>query len=182
MYLLNHQLIHNYVESNSPYLNIWNFKLTNLQHTFYYFRLGSEGLINGNPFKLSTDPENKLLTLQPDDFAVIKTHETFDISEKLIAIFGQSSDLTKKGLHLIHSPFIDPKFRGKLELGIKNISKNPITLEYQKQIIGKISFFDISDTYPIVLNPNSKIAQKFKARSPERDDESLHALYEEDDD
>lgn len=182
MFLLNHQLILNYVKSNSSILDIWNFKLENLQHTFYYFRLGSEGLINGNPFKLSTDSNNKLLTLQPDDFAIIKTHETFTISEKLIAIFGQSSDLTRKGLQLIHSPFVDPKFRGKLELGIKNINNKPISLEYKQQIIGKISFFDISDTYPIVVNPNSKIAKKFISRSPERDDESLHALYDGDDD
>lgn len=181
MFLLNHQLIRNYVESNSPILDIWDFKLENLQHTFYYFRLGSEGVINGNPFKLSKDANNKKLTLQPDDYAIIKTHETFAISEKLISILGQSSDLTKKGLQLIHSPFIDPKFRGKLELGIKNINNKPISLEYKQQIIGKISFFDISDTYPIIVNPNSKIAKKFNSRSPERDDESIHALYHDED-
>lgn len=181
MFLLNHQLIRNYVESNSSILDIWNFKLENLQHTFYYFRLGSEGLINGNPFKLSADSNNKALTLQPNDFAIIKTHETFAISEKLIAIFGQSTDLTKKGLQLVHSPFVDPKFKGKLELGIKNINNKPISLEYKQQIIGKISFFDISDTYPIVVNPNSKIAKKFDKRSPERDDESIHAMYEDED-
>lgn len=174
MFLLNHQLISNYVENNSPILNIWKFRKENLQHTFYYFRLGSEGQINGNPFKLGEEPENKLLTIEPDDFAIIKSHETFSISNKILAIFGQSSDLIKKGGQLLHSPFIDPMFRGKLELGIKNISKKPIVLEYKKQVIGKISFFDISDTYPIVLNPNSQISKKFDERKPEKDDESIH--------
>src|SRR6266498_1597696 len=151
MFLLNHQLIKNYIESDSSILGIWEFLLENLQHTFYYFRLGSEGQINGNPFKLTEGIDTNLLTIEPDDFAIIKSHETFNLSDKILAIFGQPSDLVKKGAQLLHSPFVDPKFKGKLELGIKNISKKPIILEYKKQIIGKISFFDISDTYPIII-------------------------------
>lgn len=99
-----------------------------------------------------------------------------------MALFGQSSDLIKKGGQLLHSPFVDPMFKGKLEIGIKNISNKPIVLEYKKQIIGKISFFDISDTYPIVLKPNSLLSQKFRDRLPERDDESLHATQDFDND
>ena len=168
MFLLNHQLIRNYVESNSSILDIWEFTLENLQHTFYYFRLGSEGQINDNPFKLSEGSGTNLLTIEPNDFALIKSHETFNLSDKILAIFGQPSDLVKKGGQLLHSPFVDPRFKGKLELGIKNIGNKPIILEYKKQIIGKISFFDISDTYPIVVNPNSKIAKKYDERKPDK--------------
>ena len=182
MFLLNHQLIKNYIDTNSSVLNIWQYRLSNLQHTFYYFRLGSEGQINGNPFKLGDDADNKFLTIEPNDFAVIKSHETFALSDKILAIFGQSSDLIKKGGQLLHSPFIDPQFKGKLELGIKNVGTKPIVLEYKNQIIGKISFFDISDTYPIVINPHSKIAKKYKDRGPEIDDEAIHSNQQDDED
>ncbi|QXU42138.1 hypothetical protein [Pedobacter sp. D749] len=178
MFLLNHHLILGHIKSNTSSLNIWNFKESNLEHTFYYFRLGSEGQINGNPFKLDSD--NRFLTIEPNDFAIIRTHETFTLSDKIMALFGQSSDLIKKGAQLLHSPFVDPLFKGKLEVGIKNISSKQIVLEYKKQIIGKISFFDISDTYPIVLNPSQLLSEKFKSRRPEQDDEALHARYDDD--
>ena len=167
MFLLNHSLILNHINKKSQVLNIWDFKEQNLEHTFYYFRLGSEGQVNGNPFKLSDEPENKFLTIKPNDYAIIKTHETFVLSDKILAMFGQSSDLIKKGGQLLHSPFIDPLFQGKLELGIKNISTKDIVLEYKNQIIGKISFFDISDTYPIVLDPKSLLSKKFAERFPD---------------
>jgi deoxycytidine triphosphate deaminase len=174
MFLLNHQLIQDYVESNSNILDIWDFEIEYLQHTFYYFRLGSEGQINGNPFKLGEGPGINLLTIEHNDFAIIKSHETFILSDKVFAIFGQPSDLIKKGAQLLHSPFVDPKFKGKLELGIKNISNKPIILEYKKQIIGKISFFDISDTYPIVVNPHSQIAKKYDERKPRKGDDETN--------
>ncbi len=179
MFLLNHHLILEHIKQNSSVLNIWNFRQENLEHTFYYFRLGSEGQINGNPFKLSEELENRFLTIKPNDYAIIKTHETFDISSKIMALFGQSSDLIKKGGQLLHSPFVDPMFKGKLEVGIKNISNKDIILEYKKQIIGKISFFDISDTYPIVLKPNSLLSKKFEERKPEIDDESIHGRFDD---
>lgn len=179
MFLLNHSLILQHINNDSSDLNIWQFRQENLEHTFYYFRLGSEGIINGNPYKLSDDAENSMLTIKPNDYAMIKTHETFVLSNKFMGIFGQSSDLIKKGGQLLHSPFIDPMFKGKLEIGIKNISNKDIVLQYRKQIIGKISFFDISDTYPIVLKPNSLLSKKMKDRKPESDDESIHGRFDE---
>jgi deoxycytidine triphosphate deaminase len=161
MFLLNSLLIHSYVESESPTLNIAPYLAKNLQHTFYYFRLGSEGTINGKPFKLSNKREEKHLTLEAGDFATIKTHEAFYFSEQILGIFGQSSDLSKDGLQVLHSPFIDPGFKGQLKFGIKNLNNVPISLEYEVTRIGKICFFDISDTYPINIKKNSIIYKKF---------------------
>lgn len=159
MFLLNSLLITEYVEKDEGLLSITDFVPKNLQHTFYYFRLGSEGLLNGEPYKL--DYQKDKLTLAPNDFANIKTHEAFYLSEKFLGIFGTVTDLAKNGLQLLHSPFIDPGFKGPLKFGIKNLSNQPVTLKFEESRIGKICFFDISDTYPINVKKNSIIYRKF---------------------
>jgi deoxycytidine triphosphate deaminase len=161
MYLLNSLLINSYVESESTTLFIKEYLSKNLQHTFYYFRLGSEGTHKGKPFELSNRRESKHLTLEPGDFAVIKTHEAFFLSEQILGIFGQSSDLAKEGLQVLHSPFIDPGFKGQLKFGIKNLNNIAVSLEFAVSLIGKVCFFDISDTYPINIKKNSIIYKKF---------------------
>lgn len=49
MYLLNDQQIRHYVEDTprGTYLDIMNFDPKSLQHTYYYFRLGSEYEVHG---------------------------------------------------------------------------------------------------------------------------------------
>lgn len=104
---------------------------------------------------------------------MIRSLETFMLSSKVMAIFGQVSDLSKAGLQLLHSPFIDPTFFGQLELGLANHSGGEVVLEW-KQSIGKVCFFDVSDTYP--LSPPKKgkaIARKFEERYPNRDDDPV---------
>lgn len=179
MHILNDDLIIKYIRQSKSILNIWNFSISNLQHTFYYFRLGSKGFLNGNPFLLTTEKENSFLELKPGDYAIINSLEIFDLSANILAIFGQASDLTRRGAQLAHSPFVDPLFIGQLELGLFNHSKETIHLEFKTQIIGKISFFDISDTHPITVKAGSRIEQKYKERRPEIDDESLHGQFDD---
>jgi len=161
MYLLNSLLIHSYINDDNSALNIEPYLRKNLQHTFYYFRLGSEGTHNGKAFKLSNKREDKHIVLKPGDFATIKTHESFYFTEQIMGIFGQTSDLSKEGIQVLHSPFIDPGFKGQLKLGIKNLNNVDFTLTYEETIIGKICFFDISDTYPINISKRSIIYKKF---------------------
>lgn len=161
MFLLNSILISQYLEEEDGTLAIDHFKPENLEHTFYYFRLGSEGTLNGTPFVLSKKRENRFLTLKPNDFATIKTIETFSLNAKLLGVLGQCSDISKSGLQLLHSPFIDPKFNKQLEFGIKNLNNKEVSLEYDISKIGKVSFFDISDTYPVRIKPNSTFAKRF---------------------
>lgn len=171
MYLLNRDLIRKYVDLPTAPICIKNFISDNLQHTFYYFTLGAEVVLSnesnprGLPIKLGNnteDPNDDFLILKPGDFATIKTQETFKIDDDIIGILGQCGDLIKEGLLLIHSPFVDPLFHGHFRFGIKNIGFKNATLEFGKSIIGKVCFFNISDTYPISIIKNSIIDKKFK--------------------
>jgi deoxycytidine triphosphate deaminase len=163
MFLLNSILIGTYLEEDNGVLKITDFAPENLEHTFYYFRLGANASLNGKPMVLSNKIGHKFLTLEPNDFALITTLESFTLSAKILGILGQCSEITNQGLLLIHSPFIDPRYSNTLGFGIKNVSNETTTLEYGVDKIGKVSFFDISDTYPIKIDPYSSFAKRFLA-------------------
>lgn len=177
MFLLNDQLIRGYVQSGSrSYLDIEPFDEDCLQNTSYYFRLGShckESSKQGQPL-VELGPQKSKLFIPPGGMAMIRSLETFLLSNKVMAIFGQVSDLTKSGLELMHSPFIDPTFFGQLELGLVNRTNSEVAVEWQQKI-GKVCFFDVSDTYPVFPPSKGKpLAKKFEERYPERDDEPAH--------
>lgn len=161
MFLLNSILIGSYIADDNNTLTIKPFLEENLEHTFYYFRLGSKGKLNGVPFDLTRKKEEKFLELKPNDFAEIQTFEKFTLSGKILGILGQCSFITGQGLQLIHSPFIDPRYNDPLNFGIKNLGNDIVNLEFGVDKIGKVSFFDISDTYPIRVNPDSSFAKRF---------------------
>jgi deoxycytidine triphosphate deaminase len=175
MYLLNHDQIRRYVAApRGTYLDIINFDPKRLQHTSYYFSLGREYEIldSGDSRLLRLDDKTQHLVLPPQGYAVIKSHETFMLSDKVIGLIGPISDFVRWGLGLVHSPFIDPMFHGQLELGLLNRLPKAATVRLG-QAIGKVSFFDISDTYPIEIVPSSAQEEKFKQRYPRRDDDPV---------
>ena len=152
MFLLNSLLITEHLDSEDGILSIENFISKNLQHTFYYFRLGRES---------NSNKRNKYLSLSPEEFTTITTCESFHLSKKILGIFGQSSEYAMEGLQVLHSPFIDPGFFGPLTLGVKNCNNIEIILEYNESKIGKVCFFDISDTYPINIKKTSSFYRRF---------------------
>jgi deoxycytidine triphosphate deaminase len=85
------------------------------------------------------------IVLKRGSHASIWSMEGFELSERVLAIFGHSSALFSRGLELIHSPFIDPAFKGQLQLVVRNFTDHEVTLT-PGDVIGKIVFFDISDT------------------------------------
>ena len=127
------------IHITSVYLKIHNYSEENHKQTFYKFRYGAPD-ING---KVGDPPTP--ITLEAGSSARIWSLEGFELSERVLAVFGHSSDLFRRGLELIHSPFIDPTFIGPLQLVVRNFSKDPVTLT-PGDIIGKAVFFDISDT------------------------------------
>jgi len=79
---------------------------------------------------------------------LVLSYESFYLSDRTFAILGPSTDLQKSGLSLRYGQFIDPLFDGKLEVGIHNPFDEEINLKLGDKL-GKLCFFDISDTYPI---------------------------------
>ena len=105
------------------------------------------------------------LEILPGDIVHVESMEKFDISNKVMAIFGQLSGIKELGIQMVHSPFIDPCFRGRLYVGLANVSNKNTYIDLG-DIIGKISFFDISDTYPVDYPDNeSTLGKSFAERN-----------------
>jgi len=134
-------------------LDIEDFELKLLHPTYYYFRLGKwvriwdEKRKDYHSDELG-EPGKEVLSIPPRGYALIQSLERFTCSKKVLAVFGQISALPRKGLRLNHSPTIDPNFKGYLEMGLENLLDQPRELRCG-DTIGKIVFFDISDTYPV---------------------------------
>ena len=168
MYLLNRQqLLKNVEDHSSNYLKILNFHKKNLQHTSYYFRLGDTYEVVNNPDDKDIKKLTKTkptLTIEPNQYILVRSEEVFRLSDKLKALIGSCGILVQSGILVNYSPFVDPLYDGYLEIGLKNLLTEPVHLKIN-DIIGKISFFDISDTYPIEIVPKSFQAEKFAERS-----------------
>ena len=166
MFLLNNKMILQY--QNEGLLDIEDLEPKLLHPTYYYFRLGSQVKV-WNEERRDYDvnelgePGKEVLIIPPQGYVLIKTLERFSCSKKVLGIFGQISALVRKGLRLNHSPTIDPNFKGYLEMGIQNTLNQPRELEYGESI-GKVSFFDVSDTYPVVDIKGSLSEEAYKRR------------------
>lgn len=154
MYLLNEETILRYVKNrnNSP-LQIEDFDKNKLKASAYYFGLGKSIRSLSEPntgSQLITELKgNTSYPLEPNQYIVVESLERFELSERIFGIFGAHSNFISSGLELVHSPFIDPNFKQKLRLGIGNRSNRTRRLELGMEI-GKVTFFDVSDTYPII--------------------------------
>jgi len=144
MFLLSKETLikHGYLKNQ---IKVSPLKQSNLIKTFYYFRAG-DTLKMLSPKEEIIDLEKiGKATLPPNGFGLIKSREFFDFDSSIMALFGNISDLIKRGLQLINSPSIDPGFQGNLTLGIKNLTENPIDISFDEKI-GKILFFNVADT------------------------------------
>ena len=193
MYLLNNQQILRAVETlrRGERLDIFPFERSCLQHTAYYFRLGDQIIRTrppdghqygpyGPPYDSYIDQvivlseSERYFRMEPREYVRIRSFERFALDHATLAILGGLSDLHRRACQLVHSPFVDPLFPssdptsetsgGFLELGLLNLSEDSVTLEY-KQLIGKIAFFDVSDTYPVELIKGSASERKFRERA-----------------
>ena len=126
------------LHATSAYLKIHNYSADSHQQTFYKFRYGAPD-VSG---KVGTPSPIKL---KRSSSATVWSLEGFELSERVFAVFGHSSVLFNRELELIHSPFIDPGFKGQLQLVVRNFSDHEVTLA-PGETLGKIMFFDISDT------------------------------------
>src|SRR5438128_905530 len=101
------------LHKNDPYLYIENRCVDNHYHTHYKFQFGARDE-NGNV------GEPSAILLKPGEYANIWSLEGFKLSERVVAIFGHPSNLFMKGMELIHSPFVDPGYKGPLQLVVRN--------------------------------------------------------------
>lgn len=124
-------------------LRIDNFSDSYLQPASYDARLGEDAITSSSREKIN--PAHKgLLTISAGDFALVTTHERFEMPTDIAGHIGLRSHYSKKGLALLSGPQIDPGFRGVLVVGLSNLSPRDITIPY-KQKFCTIEFYKLAE-------------------------------------
>jgi deoxycytidine triphosphate deaminase len=145
-----------------------------LGHTFIYARLGyvvQRSTANG--WRRQDYADGETISLGPKECMRIQTRETFGFNDRVLGIFGSTSDLAQDGVALLHGPFIDPLFprtsddaevAGRLDLALVNHSMETVKLVCGQTPVVKLCLFDVSDTYPVVIEAGSATEAKNKGR------------------
>ena len=90
--------------------------------------------------ELITMDDSQPFILHPDEFVLAVTMERVEIPDDLVGRLDGKSSLGRLGL-IVHSTagFVDPGFKGRLTLELRNIANLPITL-YHEMPVSQISF------------------------------------------
>src|SRR5688572_29205555 len=90
--------------------------------------------------ELITMEDDTPFILHPDEFVLAVTRERVEVPSDLVGRLDGKSSLGRLGL-IVHSTagFVDPGFKGRLTLELRNISNLPITL-YADMPVSQISF------------------------------------------
>jgi deoxycytidine triphosphate deaminase len=156
-------------------LQIEPFDKSQLQHTSYYFRLSPVYAERNSEEWRHLAPKGRNFALQPGEYLRVQSQERFHLSDKIFGLIGPDSEISKGGLRFVHAPFVDPLYDGPLMFGIHNCFGEVVTIEVGCSI-GKIVFFNTSDTYPVRLRPLSASERKFNERSKIREESKMPGL------
>jgi deoxycytidine triphosphate deaminase len=135
---------------------------------FYYFRLGAEA--RGE----DVVPIKGDITIPKQGFVHVWSMERFTLSDRVLALFGDSTSFVKKGLNLVHGLSVDPGFNGSLLLGIRNNGLAPVVIR-PGEIIGKIIFYDVSDS---MLNVEEFLKSALTQEKLKQRDEAAEKILE----
>ena len=100
--------------------------------------------------------------LKPGDFAIILTRELLSFDAWHSARIGLRSGYARKGIIATTGPQIDPGFKGRLKIGLTNLSPHKIALPYEDDFI-TIEIHKLSEA---VENPYSGPYQGDERLSP----------------
>jgi len=115
-------------------IEISPFEESQLEPATYDIRVGAQGGTTTSK-KLVDISKNGYLQVAPGDFAVIVAHEFISLNSQHAARFGLRSKYARKGLIATTGPQIDPGFKGRLIVGLTNLTPRPVTLPYKDDLL-----------------------------------------------
>lgn len=105
-----------------------------VQPATYDLRVGEYGATTSTKKKVNIREDGYLL-LEHGDFGVITVLEEIHLSLQHTARFGLRSKYARKGLIATTGPQIDPGYKGRLIIGITNLTPRPISLPYKDDFV-----------------------------------------------
>ena len=111
-------------------LGITNFSDDCVEPASYDIRVG-EFAYTSTTRSMINVAEKGLVVLEPGDFGMILALEEIRMPLDMAARFGLKSSFARKGVFASTGPQIDPGFRGRLKIGVINLSPTPIPLTFK---------------------------------------------------
>ena len=111
-------------------LGITNFSEDCVEPASYDIRVGVSAYTSTSRSMINM-AEKGLVVLEPGDFGMILALEEIRMPLDMVARFGLKSSFARKGVFASTGPQIDPGFRGKLKIGVINLSPPPIPLTFK---------------------------------------------------
>ena len=110
------------------------FEKKQIKAATYDMRVGGQAVTTSSQ-ELRNLEEKGFVIFEPGDFGFVITMEKISISPQYAARFGLRASFARKGLTATVGPQIDPGFRGRLIIGLSNLTPNPITISHGDDLI-----------------------------------------------
>ena len=105
-----------------------------IQAATYDLRVGPQAATTSAKKSVNVQSDG-YVSLAPGDFAVITALEEIGICSQMAARFGLRSKFARKGLIATTGPQIDPGYRGRLIVGLTNLTPKPVTLSFMDDFL-----------------------------------------------
>ena len=115
-------------------ISIKPFEDGQVQAATYDLRVGSQGATTSTK-KLVDIAKEGYLSIAPGDFGVVMVLEKIELGPQYAARFGLRSKYARKGLIATTGPQIDPGYRGRLIVGVTNLTPKSISLPYKDDFV-----------------------------------------------
>lgn len=117
-------------EANSEgWVKIEPFEPSQVQPASYDLRIGPEAATSSSGEKINVQ-EKGFIELAPSDFAIVVSEERIALDNRHTARFGLRSKWARKGIVATTGAQIDPGFRGRLTVGLTNLTSKKIALSH----------------------------------------------------
>ena len=105
------------------------FDARQIQPASYDLRVGPEAAVSSHHGKVNIKDKG-FVELDAGDFAVLVTEEIISLDNQHSGRFGLRSKWARKGLLATTGPQIDPGFKGRLSIGLTNLTSRKIALPH----------------------------------------------------
>lgn len=115
-------------------VNIEPFSTRQVQPASYDLRVGRQAITSSSKGIIDIEKRG-FFELPPGDFAIVTTREKVEFDLSHTARIGLRSKYSRKGIIATTGPQVDPGYRGRLKIGLTNLSPHTVSLPFEDDLI-----------------------------------------------
>ena len=128
--ILSDRDIHAACTADQGGIGIDPFSKDSVQPASYDLRVGNQAASSSHKEVIDLT-KTGFVEVKPGDFVIVITYEKFTMDAQHVGRFGLTSTYARKGLIATVGAQVDPGFRGRLTIGLTNLSTKPIILPHK---------------------------------------------------